>query len=373
MPTKQNSNSLSYIETALFSFIWLIILLSPFSAQRNSEDIQWEEIKLHWVRMIPFVALSVFNHYYLVPYFLFRKKKGFYALGAGLTVIVFFLMMTLFITPVQRPAQPPGPREQGMRPPGPNRLDQPQGRRPAPPPNRDRAPGLVPPKINALIMALLIIGFDTGLRTVFRWTKTDKERLKLEKENINNQLAMLRNQVSPHFFMNTLNNIHALIDLNTQEAKDAVIRLSKLMRHLLYDSEEEYTPISKEIQFIESYIDLMKLRYSDKVDIQLNIPDQIPEKVIPPLLFTSLLENAFKHGISYSNRSFVHICITFSDNLLEFRIENSRVQRLTEKDQAGGIGIENTKRRLELIFQSNYDLSLEEKENEFMAKLAIPI
>ncbi len=144
-----------------------------------------------------------------------------------------------------------------------------------------------------------------------RWSKLEQEKTLLEKENVQNQLAFLRNQVSPHFFMNTLNNIHALIDVDTEEAKEAIIKLSKLMRHLLYDSQAELVPLAKEMEFIQSYINLMKLRFSEKVKINLSIPDQLPDKSIPPFLFTSFVENAFKHGISYQNSSFIDIVFLY--------------------------------------------------------------
>lgn len=124
--------------------------------------------------------------------------------------------------------------------------------------------------------------------------------------------------------MNTLNNIHALVDIDTEEAKHAIIKLSNLMRHLLYDSEGTKTPIKKEIQFIESYIELMRLRFSEKVKITVTIPTIVPDKTIPPLLFTSLLENAFKHGISYKSESFINLNLSFTDTSLIFNIENSK-------------------------------------------------
>ncbi len=136
-----------------------------------------------------------------------------------------------------------------------------------------------------------------------------------------NQLAFLRNQVSPHFLMNTLNNIHTLIDINTEEAKDALIKLSKLMRHLLYESNEDLVPLHRELEFINSYINLMKLRYSDRVDIKLEIPDDIPQKRFLPYCLLLLLKNAFKHGISYQNYSYIDIRFSIDDKHLNFLIK----------------------------------------------------
>jgi len=236
---------------------------------------------------------------------------------------------------------------------------------------RGLTPNPIPKYANFLILAVLLVGFDTGLKISMRWANLEQEKFKLQKESVENQMAFLRNQVSPHFFMNTLNNIHALIDIDADEAKESIIKLSKLMRHLLYDSEEKLTPIKKEVEFIQSYIELMRLRFTDKVNIEVDIPDDIPDKSIPPLLFTSLLENAFKHGISYNQTSFVKIVMSFSENRLNFTIENSNHPRDTEA--SSGIGIENTKKRLSLLYKDNFDLEILGEKEIYKVNLNIPL
>ncbi|MBC8486302.1 MAG: histidine kinase [Bacteroidetes bacterium] len=242
---------------------------------------------------------------------------------------------------------------------------------PPPPPQR-KNPFPFPPFVNMFIISVLIIGFDTGMRMMVRWSKLEQEKTLLEKENVQNQLAFLRNQVSPHFFMNTLNNIHALIDVNTEEAKESVIKLSKLMRHLLYDSQSELVSLSKEFEFIKSYINLMKLRYSEKVKIKLSVPEQLPDKSIPPLLFTSFVENAFKHGISYQNSSFINITFSLEPEHLTFEIVNSIPDIKKDKSEPG-IGIENSRKRLDIIYRDKYSLNIEEKSEEYKLILTIPV
>lgn len=207
---------------------------------------------------------------------------------------------------------------------------------------------------------------------IFRWSKLEQEKTLLEKENVQNQLAFLRTQVSPHFFMNTLNNIHALIDVDTEEAKDSIIKLSKLMRHLLYESQGETTSLKKEIEFVKSYVNLMKLRFSEKVKINVEVPDLIPEKEIPPLLFTSVIENAFKHGISYSSASFINIKISTPEDKLLFEVTNSKTaQKAEESDH--GIGLENTQKRLELLYPANYNFRIIDNEDDFTVVISIPL
>jgi LytS/YehU family sensor histidine kinase len=229
-----------------------------------------------------------------------------------------------------------------------------------------------PPLVNTIILSVLVIGFDTGLRLIVRWTKLEQEKTILQKENIQNQLAFLRNQVSPHFFMNTLNNIHALIDINAEEAKTAIIKLSKLMRHLLYDADTDFTPLKKEVEFIKSYINLMMLRFPEKVKITLDIAEDIPDRQIPPLLYTSLIENAFKHGISYTSNSFIHIRLSFSGNRLLFEIRNSN-PHFSGKHASESIGLENTRKRLDLIYHDKYDFEITRNDEIFTVKLIIPL
>jgi LytS/YehU family sensor histidine kinase len=216
-----------------------------------------------------------------------------------------------------------------------------------------------------------MVGFDAGLQISMRWANLEQEKVNLKKESVENQLAFLKNQISPHFFMNTLNNIHALVDIDSEESKKAIIKLSNLMRHLLYDSEGKNTLISKEINFIKSYVELMKLRFSNKVKINIKIPSEIPNKTIPPLLFTSLLENAFKHGISYNKDSFINILMNFNEDQLQFSIENSNHPK--KDGNASGIGIENTKKRLSLLFKENFYFNISENKNTYKVNLNIPL
>jgi len=233
-------------------------------------------------------------------------------------------------------------------------------------------PEPIPAYINLLILSVLLFGFDTGLKIASKWIYSEQQRIVLEKENIETQLAFLKHQISPHFFMNTLNNIHSLIDIDTVEAKKSVIKLSGLMRHLLYESDHEMSSLKSEVDFIRSYVDLMKLRYPKGVKITLNIPEKIPDKSIPPLLFISLLENAFKHGVSYMQESFIDIELSFESDNLQLMITNSK-NKGNPKASESGIGIENTRKRLDLLFKDKYILDITDRGNVFITHLTIPV
>ena len=252
-----------------------------------------------------------------------------------------------------------------------------------PPPAGGNQPGLgspmrhgprefIPPYANLIIMSVLLIGFDSGLIFFSKWMISEQNKLKAERESIANKMAFLQNQVSPHFFMNTLNNIHALVDIDTEEAKDAIIKLSRMMDYMLYESQSQGISLHKEMEFTQSYVELMKLRLTDDVDLQLEIPTILPQVKIPPLLTISFIENAFKYGVSYEFPSFIHIRFNVDDNNFYFEVEN-RVPEEIKRNKNFGIGIENTRKRLELLFGKNYQLDINNENNNFKVNLSIPL
>ncbi|MGE5418874.1 MAG: sensor histidine kinase, partial [Chloroflexota bacterium] len=211
-----------------------------------------------------------------------------------------------------------------------------------------------------------------GLRLLERQSKIEKMQEEMEKAKLNAELAFLKNQISPHFFFNTLNNIYSLIGINAEDSQKAVLKLSKLMRYLLYESEHGNTKLSNEIDFMRNYIDLMKLRMSDKVSLKVNFPDTYDDVSIPPLLFIPFIENSFKHGISYRNNSFIDIVLFATDGKIDFRCTNSIVAGHTEDDQPG-IGLENIRKRLNLLFPGSHTLTINRGNDEFEVILQIKV
>ena len=226
---------------------------------------------------------------------------------------------------------------------------------------------------NFYITSILVSGFALGLRYGEASRKRDKEMKELEQAKLNSELAMLKNQVSPHFFFNTLNNIYSLIAINADDAQASVLSLSRMMRYMLYDSEHGNTKLSSEIEFMKNYIDLMKLRLSSRVKLTVDFPEEFQDVDIPPLLFISFIENAFKHGVSYQGNSFINISLRAEGSLITFISQNS----ITGTPAPGspgvdsGIGLENIRKRLTLLFADNYDLSIEESETVYSVTLKL--
>lgn len=373
---------LNNLEHVIVLIIWVMVFSFPIIMTSSDNSIDWTNIYKLWNRLIPFFLLFLFNHYLLVPYFLIRRKLVSYL---GLALLAVILLGTHhYILRTFIPRFPDGiERPEGIS----ERFgEQPNGFEDRRPPEfRERPirtndnqkpfpkPRLINMALNISVMGLLLVGFDSGLRLALKWNQAEKERALLEKENTQNQLAFLKHQVSPHFFMNTLNNIHALIDINHEEAKESIIKLSKLMRYLLYESDSSKVNLAKEMEFIQSYVNLMRLRFSDKVAITLELPERIPDKNIPPLLFISLIENAFKHGISYQDESFIHIRIMTSESKLIFEMSNSIANAAKLPEEESGIGIENTRKRLDLLFGKNYLFEINHNKQQFNVNLVIPV
>lgn len=197
-----------------------------------------------------------------------------------------------------------------------------------------------------------------------KWQSSERARREAEMAKQDAELKNLRNQVNPHFLLNTLNNIYALTAFNQQKAQEAILELSGMLRHILYDNQQDFVRLDDEIKFIHSYINLMKIRIpkTTKIQIQVNVPKDT-ELRIAPLIFISLIENAFKHGIGTAENSFIHINIYADRNHIACEIENSNFPK-NDTDRSGhGIGLEQVGKRLELAYHKKYTWEKGTKDN----------
>ena len=220
-------------------------------------------------------------------------------------------------------------------------------------------------------LALLVVGFNVAIKLLFKSMRDEEALKELEHQHLQSELQYLKYQINPHFFMNTLNNIHALVDMDAGKAKKTIVELSKLMRYVLYEASNKTILHSREIQFLDNYITLMKLRYTDKVCIMCDMPGEISKVQRPPVLFISFVENAFKHGVSYQKESFIRVTMTVEDGKLAFRCSNSNWGKSGEQNH--GIGLENVRKRLRLLFGQDYTLSINEREGSFNVLLISPL
>lgn len=217
-------------------------------------------------------------------------------------------------------------------------------------------------------------GAATSVLMAQRWSKAEEEKREAETAMTKAELINLRQQVNPHFLLNTMNNIYALTAFDTEKAQKAIIDLSKMLRHILYDYQQPYVSLKEEVEFLNNYIELMMIRLPDNVDIkrECNLPEPCNIQVAP-MIFISLLENAFKHGISPSHKNFIHILLDANDERIVFAIENSHHPKTKEERSGHGIGLKQVERRLELAYPGKYQWKkkYDSKMNIYLSKIII--
>jgi two-component system sensor histidine kinase AlgZ len=207
--------------------------------------------------------------------------------------------------------------------------------------------------------------------TFFYWLfKQIKSIIRLKNEKTKTELMHLKSQVNPHFFFNTLNNLYGLVGKDAKKAQELILKLSDMMRYSVYDGEKDTVLLSEEVTYLQNYIELHKMRYHKAIDIQFNIDITDNDYKVMPLLFIILLENAFKHGVeNLRKNAYVHLNLTAHQNAINFEIENNF--DVTEESQEEGIGLQNLKRRLELVYPKNHTLTTSKTDDIYLAKLNI--
>ncbi|WP_339880837.1 histidine kinase [uncultured Algoriphagus sp.] len=199
----------------------------------------------------------------------------------------------------------------------------------------------------------------------------------LEKEAMNTKLQSdlnyLKYQLQPHFFFNSLNNIYSLVDLDPDKAKESIHSLSKLMRYLLKSSEREFVSLKGEIDFLEKYIELMEIRLQENVKVQVTFPPDIPDIKLPPLLFISIVENAFKHGVSAKAESYIFFDLKIDYGHVFFEARNSNFAKNQQDLSGSGIGIENLRKRLFLLYGDHFTYFNGVENDQYVARLMLKI
>lgn len=223
-----------------------------------------------------------------------------------------------------------------------------------------------------MISFIMVNGFFIFLSTVYKftvdWFFNEREKSDLEKQSLSAELSFLKSQINPHFLFNSLNNIYSLAYQKSDDTPDAILKLSEIMRYMLYESNDESVLLTKEIDYLRSYIDLQKLRFKGEAQIELEVEGNMKDQVIVPLVLISFVENAFKHGVATDVNHPIRINISvFEDNLL-FTLSNLK-NKQQNKDRIGGIGMVNVKRRLDLTYPDRYKLNVNNKEDEYYCEL----
>ncbi len=205
-----------------------------------------------------------------------------------------------------------------------------------------------------LIICVVLITYAISARGRVKWEMLVKELEDEKQKNTEAELSWLKNQLNPHFLFNTLNNISSLVQIDADSAQDSISQLSDLLRYALYESNKPEVPLANEIEFMDNYIDLMKLRCNEMSTVTTDLQAGDRPVAVVPLLFISIIENAFKHGISTRDKSFVDIHLHVTGDDITFTCDNSNYPKPDTNRSGSGVGLENMGRRLELLYSGRY-------------------
>jgi LytS/YehU family sensor histidine kinase len=233
--------------------------------------------------------------------------------------------------------------------------------------------------VQMMLGELYVVSFVTSIKVTIDWLKEHNKLHELEKRQLTTELRFLRSQISPHFFFNTLNNIYSLTLEKSNKAPEIVLKLSELMRYLLYDTRKKRQDLKSEVDCIQNYLDLERIRFDNSLHIDVSISGDLEDRKIAPMLLIPLVENCFKHGANKNISGKMKICMDFKvhDDILFFKLSNT-IPNFREETQissvCGGIGISNVKKRLELGYDENdYDLTIYEKDKMFYVNLKLRV
>jgi two-component system, LytTR family, sensor kinase len=240
-------------------------------------------------------------------------------------------------------------------------------------PDRAKVLFILPKMMIDAVYVQLIAGLGSMIYVIRKWMEQQRVNEKLMREKVAAELALLRSQVQPHFIFNTLNNIYMLSLKNSPLTSDMIYRLSALLSYMLYDSKRSLIEVEKEIDYVKNYINLEKIRYGNRLDIQMCGVNDVKGVQVPPLLFLPLVENAFKHGVSNAvEDSWIHIDISLKKRVLIFKIENSLCDEKVKTNGFGnGLGLDNLRKRLEILYPDNFELKILKDEDSHLAVLRL--
>ncbi len=367
----------SRLENIVYLTVWGMLFFAPLlvSYERMVHNpgvpFDWTEVFVIWRILSFYLVLFIIHNFILAP-LLFHKRKRFLYFFISTIILLLMIICVHKIKPervgndehVTLSDVAVLNRQQEVATDG-------FMRHPPSPPQPDRQRIVGQRNFMSIIMLVFMFGANFGIKGYFRGRNIRARLSELEKQNLEHQLEYLRCQINPHFFMNTLNNIHSLIDVAPEQAQKAIRELAKMMRFVLYEEDKQDVPLSHELEFIKHYITLMQLRYTDAVRVDAEIPENVPDCLIPPMILITFIENAFKHGISYRHNSFVCVKIIICERRLQFICSNSKVD--TSNEEKTGIGLVNVRKRLDLLYGSKYNLFVTDNADIYSVKLIVPL
>lgn len=339
-----------YAGWAIHLTVWAVILGMPLFVTNPNRPLMTGSQYAHFL-IVPFSFMVVFytNYFLLIDRELSSRRVGRYVLYNLLLIGVVMLGVHLLFRFILPPDTAHPPLERSWQ-------------------------DTVRFFAGNTVLYLLVVCVSVAIRMTGGWYRAETARQELEHSRTEAELQNLKSQLNPHFLFNTLNNIYSLIQLDTARAQQAVLDLSRMLRYVLYDSSRHVVPLSDEIAFLRDYIELMRIRLPRHVRIYVSLPEAPSQTPVAPLLFISLVENAFKHGVSDDKPSHLLIDLHEIEGQLICRIENSLFPKSPESDRSGsGIGLTNLVKRLERIYPDRYTFEYGPAGNIYRALLCLKL
>ena len=342
----------SFIETRYFTVVLHILIWSTFfilqilsyqgSIPNNKPprmepfgpDHFYYRLIFHFIIM---VGLFYLNTLLLMPYILFKGKIWKYIFSLILVLILVVIINYIFssITEFRRPLF-------------------------------EKRPPIT------LFISVFILALSTSTKLAQKWYENETQRKEMDHEKVNSELSLLKSQVNPHFLFNTLNGIYSLANAKSDKTAPAIVKLSQLMRYMLDESKQRFVSLAREVDYINTFIELQKLRLFDNVKINFSIKGEAELIKIQPLLLIPFIENAFKHGVDSKDECFININLDIKESSVQLYVEND-IHGTNKEEGRSGFGLANIKRRLELEYPSKHVISTEEREGKFIVKLFISL
>ncbi|MCX6304657.1 MAG: histidine kinase [Bacteroidetes bacterium] len=358
------------LRVLLHLVVWSVLFILPaYMLYGNSARDRSFMIEV-WFQLACFAVLFYTSYNLLAPRFFFTGKKVMYFITAALMIIIFTLFLGLLHDHFV-----PDFRRVNMERQLPSKTEWETGRQGLlrPPPN-DKLPPPVRnwPLFNFLLSSFMVTGLSLGLRFSEKLQLNEKLRKEAEKEKLHTELALLKHQINPHFLFNTLNSIYSLALIQSDKTAEAVMMLSDMMRYVIQDVEHETVPLELELEYVVHYVELQKMRLAGNIDIRVNIEGDPGPYMIPPMILVPFVENAFKYGTSSHENAVISIDLKIAGGLLTFNVSN-HVFAGREKAETFGIGIQNTRQRLNLMYPGRHKLVLSNTGTIFMVNLEISL
>ncbi|MGY3215320.1 sensor histidine kinase [Mucilaginibacter sp. HD30] len=324
-------------------FIWLSLVSFVLFVVRNNDRFTMQGILVLFV-LYGLINISLFyiNYLILIPRFLDRKSYAVYAMAVLIVVIGYGLAKygvgRIF------------PNDVLLR-------------------NSNNIIGFWSYFISTAITSLMFIFLSIVLKFSIAWFSNDRIQRDLENQRLTAELAFLKSQINPHFLFNSLNSIYSLAYQKSDNTPGAILKLSEIMRYMLYESNDNKVALEKELQYLQNYIDLQKIRFGKSAFIDFKIEGEVGDQRIVPLLLIAFIENAFKHGVANDAATAIQLLIRIDATSLYFFIRNKK--HANNRDAVGGIGLSNVKRRLDLLYPRKYSLEIRDEIDTYTCELSL--